>query len=942
MTLNAHAVSIVMPAHNAGATINDSIDSVVRQIFQRWELIVVDDGSRDDTAAKVDRRAAQDPRIRRISQPKGGVSSARNLGTASAHYHWTLYLDADDWLAPTHLQRMTDALAANPQLDAVHCGSVRIAPDGTRVDEQYCPPFEDLFEQFTRFCAFPVHACIFRRLLVAAVGGWDSSLRTCEDWDFWQRIARTRARFGAVRECLALYRMRPGSASLDGFRYMTDGLRVVHQAYRRDARVWDPNPAHAAGASKDLLPNAVFSFLCWPAGLILGAGGDARPLLDMIDVGYDRTLDYRHVAGCILHSALLPGAHRPSDWDGLWPTIEPRLEAFLQELERRSGAEGIARRSRALMERNIIERAPVSSRLRIGRMQSIEVDVTDPLRDMTFHPDVERLRCVVHLEGERLNVMYLPVSDGSISRDSLCDAIAHEFSWIILGKFFHRTVYRELRITTNGTSSAVWRGNLCLADGLGENNVLEQVHDHAGWLVFLQELWGRPEWPLSALYDERPHDPGTTVRAGRERIVIEISEELPDLVSDGDIQLDIQMGGMSLGWMTVRTMNRCALRMRIIRAIGRDLYRVAVGRALVGAPLVSGGTLRERLRGAADATRHRHGHSGSTSYDAAVRALHPSGGVVLTRRRLGAIGTSATSHTMFPSVAEQDLVAAAESRGDTVIHVPINGTAPRVVYAPEVITDRSAPLALPVRPKSIAHESPPVSLSVPILMYHRIAETSCTKSAPYCLPPTKFEAQLQLLRDRGFCSVTLEEWRVAWENRQPFRQSPVIMTFDDGYRDFSETAWPLLKRYGFSALLFVVTGEVGATNRWDVIQYGVESIPLLDWSDLRRLRDDGVEFGSHSVSHPRLTGMSQMQVIREATRSQMELQRELGQTVLAFSYPYGDLDEFVRHWIGACGYTFGVTCRPGRATHQDRLLALPRIEVTSEDTLETFAEKLGI
>ena len=70
--------------------------------------------------------------------------------------------------------------------------------------------------------------------------------------------------------------------------------------------------------------------------------------------------------------------------------------------------------------------------------------------------------------------------------------------------------------------------------------------------------------------------------------------------------------------------------------------------------------------------------------------------------------------------------------------------------------------------------------------------------------------------------------------------------------------------------------------------------------------------------------------------------RELGQTVLAFSYPYGDLDEFVRHWIGACGYTFGVTCRPGRATHQDRLLALPRIEVTSEDTLETFAEKLGI
>jgi peptidoglycan/xylan/chitin deacetylase (PgdA/CDA1 family) len=125
-----------------------------------------------------------------------------------------------------------------------------------------------------------------------------------------------------------------------------------------------------------------------------------------------------------------------------------------------------------------------------------------------------------------------------------------------------------------------------------------------------------------------------------------------------------------------------------------------------------------------------------------------------------------------------------------------------------------------------------------------------------------------------------------------------------------------------------------------VLQHGSEPVPLLDWDDLRRLRDDGVEFGSHSVSHTYLTGLSHAEVIREATQSQMALEREIGRPALAFSYPYGDTNEFVQHWIGGCGYIFGLTCRPGPAKSHDRLLGLPRIEVTPQDTLESFAEKL--
>lgn len=969
--LTSVSVSIVMPAHNAAHTIAASIDSVVHQISPYWELIVVDDGSVDETAAIVDARIAQDARIRRISQPNGGVSSARNLGTASARYDWLMYLDADDLLEDTYLERMTAVLVADPHLDAVHCGWVRIASDGTRVVEQCCTASGDMFEYFTRFCAFPVHACVFRRSLADAVGGWDTTLCTCEDWDFWQRISRTRARFGVVPEHLSFYSMRPGSASLDARRFLADGLRVVHRLHNRDPRVSDPNPAHAEGAPKSLLSNAVFSFLCWPAGLMLGAGGDARELLDAIDVDCDGTLDYRHVAGCLLTAALLPGAHQPEDWPEFWPTIEGGIEAFLTELERRSGVPGLARRSRTLMERKIVERTTRRSSLRIGRLQFMEIEITEPLKDIAFPPGVERFTCVVKIEGERLSAIHLPVVDGTISRALLADAIASEHAWIILGKFFSRTVYRELRLAWNDGHRTVERGDVCLIDQLHEGDILDQVHSKAGWHVFLQELWGKSGWPLSFFYDdkatggwhvllqkfwgrlgrplsffydEKAPDPYAFMRpVATNRMAIEISDELPDITSD--TELDVKMGGIWLGWMTVPASDRQQLRIRITRAVGRELCRVAVRETLVGWSWGEGGTLRARLATVANARRQASSlqaelKNSTPACDAPNHAFGPTDGIVMARRWLGVTGSSASRRAEFPSAVAQDLIATAEVRGDSVFRIQVNDSSPRVVYAPQLIGNRSVPLTPPPRLKYIGRGKES-SQTLPILLYHRIAEARVCGTASSCISPSAFEAQLRFLRDSGACSVTLKDWQVSWEHRHPLKNRSILITFDDGYRDFMETAWPLLKFYGFSALLFVVTGEVGRWNRWDVPQHGDESVPLLDWNDLRCLRDDGVEFGSHTMTHPYLTGCSQVEIIREATQSQMILERELGRPTVSFSYPYGESDEFVQHWIGACGYLFGFTCRPGLATYQDRMLSLPRIEITSEDTTESFAKKIG-
>jgi peptidoglycan/xylan/chitin deacetylase (PgdA/CDA1 family) len=167
----------------------------------------------------------------------------------------------------------------------------------------------------------------------------------------------------------------------------------------------------------------------------------------------------------------------------------------------------------------------------------------------------------------------------------------------------------------------------------------------------------------------------------------------------------------------------------------------------------------------------------------------------------------------------------------------------------------------------------------------------------------------------------------------------VLLTFDDGYSDFLTYAWPLLKRYGFTAMVFIVADRVGRTNSWDSV-YG-EEIPLLGWEDIRLLQDEGVEFGSHSVSHPFLTALSAEGIVREGARSRAILGRELGKMVKAFAYPYGDVDRVVQHCIGACGYIFGLTTRGYLSQFYDPLLALPRIEVCGSDRIKDFIRKLG-
>jgi peptidoglycan/xylan/chitin deacetylase (PgdA/CDA1 family) len=251
----------------------------------------------------------------------------------------------------------------------------------------------------------------------------------------------------------------------------------------------------------------------------------------------------------------------------------------------------------------------------------------------------------------------------------------------------------------------------------------------------------------------------------------------------------------------------------------------------------------------------------------------------------------------------------------------------------------SAPARSGERLGERARVSPPRRrLHLPILMYHQVAPSNSAEQARTRVTPAMFERQLRYLRECGFASVTLLDWQEMLEGRRPMAERPVIITFDDGYADFAEHAWPILRSNDFGAMLMVVTGRVGGTNSWD---QGREGTRLLDWESIARLQKDGVEIGAHSVTHRRMTALTPTEMAREAFESRAAIERCLHAPVLSFAYPFGDEDEVVRHIVGAAGFTYGLSCRPGLSARTDPWLALPRIEVTGFDDLPTFIGKLA-
>jgi peptidoglycan/xylan/chitin deacetylase (PgdA/CDA1 family)/2-polyprenyl-3-methyl-5-hydroxy-6-metoxy-1,4-benzoquinol methylase len=232
-----------------------------------------------------------------------------------------------------------------------------------------------------------------------------------------------------------------------------------------------------------------------------------------------------------------------------------------------------------------------------------------------------------------------------------------------------------------------------------------------------------------------------------------------------------------------------------------------------------------------------------------------------------------------------------------------------------------------------------VATSAPILMYHRVAPTGPAALDRYRVSPDAFDAQIGALRRLGYWGVTPERLVEALSTARPLPGRPVMITVDDGYEDFRDFAWPILKRHDFPATLFVVSEKAGQRADWDADV--AEPAPLLGWEDLARLAAEGVCIESHGGSHRPLTRLSVDDVYLELLRARRVIELVTGRAPTALCYPYGAQDGIVEQIARDCGYQLGFGVQQGHALITGDPWRLPRVEVSGHDDMATFLRKIG-
>ncbi|MGE0449788.1 MAG: glycosyltransferase family 2 protein [Vicinamibacterales bacterium] len=211
------SVSVVVPAYNAGRHLADAVDSVLTQTLSSTEVIVIDDGSTDDTAAVAERIvSAHDGRVRLLRGPRAGVSAARNRGIAAARGRHIAFLDADDWyVQPTKLARQAAMLDARSDVGIIHTGWQKVDIDGSVLAERrpwIQAPVLDLEAWLLWQPALP-SGMMIRRTVLTEVGGFDESLRHLEDVDLALRIAAAGHATQWLDEVTVAYRQHDANAT---------------------------------------------------------------------------------------------------------------------------------------------------------------------------------------------------------------------------------------------------------------------------------------------------------------------------------------------------------------------------------------------------------------------------------------------------------------------------------------------------------------------------------------------------------------------------------------------------------------------------------------------------------------------------------------------------------------------------------------------------------
>ena len=223
---------------------------------------------------------------------------------------------------------------------------------------------------------------------------------------------------------------------------------------------------------------------------------------------------------------------------------------------------------------------------------------------------------------------------------------------------------------------------------------------------------------------------------------------------------------------------------------------------------------------------------------------------------------------------------------------------------------------------------------VPILCYHRFDKT-CKSNL--CISESAFARQIEYLKKNGYHTIHLSDLMAFLNYKGSIPAKSVIITLDDGYRSLYDFAYPMLKRYGYTATLFVYTDFIEASRN------------ALTWNHLKELKAAGFEIGSHSISHADLTKKYpdeteqafRDRITKELKNSKEIIDRKLNQNTQSFAYPYGNYNQLILDLLPRAGYKLGLTIRTGGNSFFANPLTLKRSQILEENTAY-FVDRIQI
>jgi peptidoglycan/xylan/chitin deacetylase (PgdA/CDA1 family) len=220
----------------------------------------------------------------------------------------------------------------------------------------------------------------------------------------------------------------------------------------------------------------------------------------------------------------------------------------------------------------------------------------------------------------------------------------------------------------------------------------------------------------------------------------------------------------------------------------------------------------------------------------------------------------------------------------------------------------------------------------PVLMYHAVGRPADERFRPWVIPPSLLAEHLASIRESGYELIGLSEWALRPDDRKC-----AVLTFDDGYADFMQHAWPVLASHGARATVYVVTGHVGGQARWLPMK-GERRRPIMTWDDLRAIRDSGMEIGSHGHRHVELDTVPSS-AARDDVRQSRDVLRQHGFSPQSFCYPFGYANPVVRDIVARAGFTTACVVGRGLADSEQDLLRVRRLAIGHQTTPEMLLRR---